>query len=452
MKKHYISSLFIISFLLLSQAFITHATTPVWSPVGTVGFSDGNANYTSLALDSHGTPYVAYRDDGHGYKATVMKYVGSTTRSGWAPVGEVGFSDGNAPYTSLALDSHGTPYVAFRDDGHDSKATVMKYVGSTTRSGWAPVGEVGFSDGGAEYTSLALDSHGTPYVAYTDDGHDYKATVMKYVGSTTTSGWAPVGEVGFSDGGAYFTSLALDSHNIPYVSYQNDNTGFGTVMKYVGDATTSGWEPLGGFDFTSSSASFPSPAFDSHDNLFLAFGGGSYEGKTSVLEYPAVIVPTPTPTTRHHSSGGTSPSSRISNLLNQGNREGALAFLEQYPGARASLSGEVLAQLGLGNNQVLTAEANSAQVYPESHATSTYQFLRNLELGSTGDDVIQLQKFLNTHGFVIALTGAGSLNHETNRFGTLTKLSLIKYQKSKSITPAAGYFGTVTRGVVNRGE
>jgi len=72
-------------------------------------------------------------------------------------------------------------------------------------------------------------------------------------------------------------------------------------------------------------------------------------------------------------------------------------------------------------------------------------FARNLTVGHTGDDVLRLQQYLNTHGFVIAESGPGSLGNETTRFGALTRAALKKFQLSKGITPASGYFGPLTR-------
>ncbi len=78
-----------------------------------------------------------------------------------------------------------------------------------------------------------------------------------------------------------------------------------------------------------------------------------------------------------------------------------------------------------------------------------YLFKRDLKLGMTGTDVKELQKFLNNNGFIIDKTGAGSKGKETTRFGSLTQKALIKFQKDNKITPAVGYFGPVTRKVVN---
>jgi peptidoglycan hydrolase-like protein with peptidoglycan-binding domain len=74
-------------------------------------------------------------------------------------------------------------------------------------------------------------------------------------------------------------------------------------------------------------------------------------------------------------------------------------------------------------------------------------FTRNLSLHATGADVKLLQQFLNTHGFVITTSGAGSFGNETTLFGTLTYKALMKYQKSVGL-PATGFFGPMTRAYI----
>jgi len=65
----------VTSFGLSSGALVQVANVviPAWTVVGTAGFSAGQAEYTSLALGSTGTPFVAYADGGNGYRATVQK-------------------------------------------------------------------------------------------------------------------------------------------------------------------------------------------------------------------------------------------------------------------------------------------------------------------------------------------------------------------------------------------
>lgn len=80
-----------------------------------------------------------------------------------------------------------------------------------------------------------------------------------------------------------------------------------------------------------------------------------------------------------------------------------------------------------------------------SQTVSTSQFTRNLTIGSSGEDVKNLQKFLNSAGFKIANSGPGSPGNETTLFGSLTKIALAKWQATNGISPASGYLGPLTR-------
>lgn len=84
-----------------------------------------------------------------------------------------------------------------------------------------------------------------------------------------------------------------------------------------------------------------------------------------------------------------------------------------------------------------------------SSSSSMSAFTRDLTVGSTGDDVKQLQMFLNSNGYTVAASGPGSAGMESTYFGMLTKAALAKYQAAKGIAPAVGYFGPITRAKVN---
>jgi peptidoglycan hydrolase-like protein with peptidoglycan-binding domain len=73
--------------------------------------------------------------------------------------------------------------------------------------------------------------------------------------------------------------------------------------------------------------------------------------------------------------------------------------------------------------------------------TTTATFTRDLTIGSTGADVTALQTWLIAKGFSIP---AGA----TGYFGAQTKAALAAYQAANAITPAAGYFGPITRAKV----
>lgn len=81
-------------------------------------------------------------------------------------------------------------------------------------------------------------------------------------------------------------------------------------------------------------------------------------------------------------------------------------------------------------------------------ASPTVSFPHNLQFWDQGADILMLQQFLNTHGFIIATNGPGSEGSETNFFGPHTYRALIKFQSANNL-PATGYFGPLTRALIN---
>lgn len=82
-------------------------------------------------------------------------------------------------------------------------------------------------------------------------------------------------------------------------------------------------------------------------------------------------------------------------------------------------------------------------------AITKFNFTRDLKLNMIGDDVKELQKYLNNHGFIIVASGPGSLGNETTKFGYATREALMKFQKANKISPINGLFGPMTRKLIN---
>ena len=124
--------------------------------------------------------------------------------------------------------------------------------------------------------------------------------------------------------------------------------------------------------------------------------------------------------------------------------------------ASPAVTAQVLSSI-LAPSPATTAYLNSLQQSPLPSCPAnwvcvptlvTSTFTRNLSVGSIGADVRILQTYLNTHGYPIATSGPGSLGNETTTFGDLTKTALALFQKAHDITPATGYFGSITRKII----
>jgi len=93
-----------------------------------------------------------------------------------------------------------------------------------------------------------------------------------------------------------------------------------------------------------------------------------------------------------------------------------------------------------------------------SFSVSFASFQRNLTTGSTGQDVLELQKLLNQDIRTrLAESGPGSPGSETTYFGNITRSAVIKFQeiyKNEVLAPinlslGTGFVGVLTRGKLN---
>lgn len=94
-------------------------------------------------------------------------------------------------------------------------------------------------------------------------------------------------------------------------------------------------------------------------------------------------------------------------------------------------------------------EEGAKNMTPFNQSPKPILFTKDLELSSNDSEVKLLQQFLNNNGYIIAPSGPGSIGNETTIFGYATRAALIRFQTDNSILPAEGYFGEVTRGIVN---
>jgi len=195
-----------------------------WIALGGEGFSKGAAHYTSIALDKNNVPYVVFVDGGNGNAATVKRYTGS----GWETVGKEGFTPKNVKNTKIVIDKNNTPYVVYVEES-SNKIVASKFANGK----WTSIGSlVGYGDEAA----LAVDSKGTPYVAYTYSTKNILCglnlsgiVVSKYVLGV----WLPEFSLGSVQKNNLYSapSIAFDAKGNPYVAFNNDGIN---VMKASG--------------------------------------------------------------------------------------------------------------------------------------------------------------------------------------------------------------------------
>lgn len=98
---------------------------------------------------------------------------------------------------------------------------------------------------------------------------------------------------------------------------------------------------------------------------------------------------------------------------------------------------KVLKELGKGYDPIETATVTPTPI--------AFKFNRNLTVGYSGEDVIELQTKLEYLGYLKIPQGTSK-----GFFGQLTRKALAEYQKANGIVPAVGYFGPITRQILNK--
>jgi len=168
--------------------------------------------YTSIALDSFGTPHISFHAP---YPNEALKYA-YHDESGW----HVETVDPCYGYsTSIALDSGEVPHISYYRAYPDQD---LKYA-RLDETGWQiqtvdSEGDVG------SYTSLAIDACGSPHISYYDDTNDD----LKYAFLDET-GWQIQTVDSEGDVGQY-CSLDLDSNGLAHICYYNATS---TDLKYA---------------------------------------------------------------------------------------------------------------------------------------------------------------------------------------------------------------------------
>jgi hypothetical protein len=116
-----------------------------------------------------------------------------------------------------------------------------------------------------------------------------------------------------------------------------------------------------------------------------------------------------------------------------------------HRGNSYAVMGSITPQL---STPVTLLQTQTQPILPK--ASSGALFIKDLKKGMTDPEVQKLQVFLNTHGFLVSLSGIGSPGKESSFFGTKTFLAVIQYQKAHTIFPQSGYVGLLSKASINQ--
>src|SRR3989344_5411907 len=127
----------------------------------------------------------------------------------------------------------------------------------------------------------------------------------------------------------------------------------------------------------------------------------------------------------------------------------AMLFSVASPAMAVTID-ELLAQIAVLQAQLLALQAGSS-------TSMSCNFTMNLSMGMSNSQVMDLQKFLNSHGAQVAGSGAGSPGSETMYFGSLTKAAVTRWQNINAasvLTPlglnaGTGFWGPSSRAHAN---
>ncbi len=224
-----------------------------WDTVGASYFARSANGFANIAIDKiSNTPYVVFDDFDSSIKATVMKFNGHT----WVLVGAKGFTTGTfgVYYSDIEIDGLGKPVVSFQDDNSFERQSAYKY----SSNAWSPVGYPYFSKAHTYYSSLAISKKNQPFVLFLDVSYNNRGTVRSFANKR----WDTVGARGFIPANFYMRhSLVMDTSDLPVVAFSDNlHGGKVSVMRF---------NPVALADLSAKENSKEkSPAFNEHINIF----------------------------------------------------------------------------------------------------------------------------------------------------------------------------------------
>jgi hypothetical protein len=196
-----------------------------------ITYSNGNwtqlgspfpAQSISIAIYNN-VPYVLYSDSNN--YCNLVQFTGGA----WVNVGAPAFSIQGVSGSSMQIGADGTVYVAYSDSSAgplQNSLSVVKYDGSA----WTNIGSPQFATGQIKtHHALAVDASGHLFVTYTASN-----AVSVMANFATPWAWFNVGTVNLPGSYSDYSSVALNPAGVPFIAYDSSAFSIATVKDYAG--------------------------------------------------------------------------------------------------------------------------------------------------------------------------------------------------------------------------
>jgi hypothetical protein len=177
--------------------------------------------YSSLAFDGQGTPYVSFfihvQASPQYWQLKVAHYDGTAWQSEVVTTGREGAEN------SLALDANGYPHISYASCDYTHNECDLGYTCFDGTAWQSLIVDAAGDVGG--HNALAVDAAGHPHIAYSDATQG----TVKYAWYDGTA-WHIEAVDGTGAGHSADTSLAVDGAGRPHIAYYDHNSG---SLKYA---------------------------------------------------------------------------------------------------------------------------------------------------------------------------------------------------------------------------
>lgn len=197
-----------------------------WEQVGNTGFAGGVPFFLDMASGSDGKVYVSFNNGG---LKILENSIDATSTDAWQAVGGLSpiapaaqTEDYNS---SIAIDSENNLYVAYVSPSSEgNKLNVKKFDGSE----WVTLGTPNFTENRVKHVSIAIAADDIIYVAVSNFENENLLRNYVVAYDEENDSWYQAGTGFASEGQGTFNSLAVDSYGNLFLAYTD--SGFGKLL------------------------------------------------------------------------------------------------------------------------------------------------------------------------------------------------------------------------------